>query len=87
MRAGSKKNHERDFFEMDRSVLIDQLKALKQNLRGAVTEIEMIAAEAVFDKRLSAQLKLKARALNRTAESLNTLGKVLARAKFPKPRK
>jgi hypothetical protein len=87
MRAGSKIDSEREFFEIDRSVLIDQLRVLKENLRGALTEIEMVAAETVFDKRLSAKLKRRARALNRTAERLDVLSKVLAGAKFPKPGK
>jgi hypothetical protein len=87
MRSRSKIRSESDFLKIDRSVLVGQLKALKQNLRSALTEIEMVAAETVFDKRLSAQLKRRARALNRTAERLDALGKVLARAKFPKPNK
>ncbi|MGA7869327.1 MAG: hypothetical protein WCA22_00370 [Candidatus Binatus sp.] len=83
MRPGSKIDSERDCFEIDRSVLIGQVKALKLTIRNALTEIEMIAAENVFDKPLSAKLKRKARALNRMAQRLDVLGNVLTRAKFP----
>ncbi len=87
MRPGSKISSQRDFFEIDRSVLIGQVTALTLTIRGALTEIAMVADENVFDKRLSAKLKRKARELNRTAERLDALSKVLARARFPKPRK
>jgi hypothetical protein len=87
MRPGSEINSERDFFEIDRSVLIRQVKALRITVRRALTEIEMIAAENVFDKRLSAKLTRKARELSRMAERLEALSKVLTRAKFPKPKK
>jgi hypothetical protein len=83
MRPGSKINSARDFFEIDRSVLIRQVKALRLTISGALTEIAMVAAENVFDKRLSAKLARKARELNRMAERLDVLSKVLARAKFP----
>ena len=87
MRPGSKINSERDFFEIDRSVLIRQVKALKLTIRGTLTEIAMVAAENVFDKPLSAKLTRKARELSRMAERLDALSIVLARAKFPKPPK
>ncbi|MGH7923899.1 MAG: hypothetical protein ACREQH_04820 [Candidatus Binatus sp.] len=43
----------------------------------------MVAAENIFDQRLSAQLDRKARALNRMARRLDRLGRILVRAKFP----
>jgi len=86
MRPESKISSERDFFEIDRSVLIGQVKSLRLTIRGALTEIAMVADENVFDKRLSAKLKRKARALNRMAQRLDALSKVLARAKLPKPK-
>jgi hypothetical protein len=87
MRPGSKITSERDFFEIDRSVLIGQVRALRLTIRGAITEIEMVAEENVFDKRLSAKLKRRARELDRMAERLDALSKLLASAKFPKPKK
>ena len=87
MRPGSKIENERDFFEFDRSVLIGQLKAVQLKVRNAVNEIAMLAAENVFDKQLSAKLKRKARDLDRMTRRLDDLGRVLARAKFPRVRK
>ena len=87
MRPGSKIENERDFFEFDRSVLIGQLKAVQLTVRNAVNEIAMLAAENVFNKQLSAKLKRKARDLDRTARRLDDLGRLLARAKFPHPKK
>ena len=87
MRPGSKLKNERDFFEFDRSVLITQLDAILLTVRSAVTELAMLAAENVFDKPLSVKLKRKARDLDRMARRLDDLGKVLARAKFPRLRK
>ncbi len=87
MRPGSKIESERDFFEFDRSTLIGQLNALRLTVRNAMTEIALVAAENVFDPPLSAKLKRKARALERVAQRLDDLGKVLARARFPRVRK
>jgi hypothetical protein len=87
MRPGSETNSERDFFEIDRSVLIGRVKALRLTIQGALNEIAMVAAENVFDKGLSAKLTRKARELSRMAERLDALSKVLARAKFPRPPK
>jgi hypothetical protein len=44
----------------------------------------MLAAESVFDRPLSEKIKRKARNLDRMARRLDDLGKVLARAKFPR---
>lgn len=83
MKPGSKTNGERDYFEIDRSVLVAQLDALQRAVRDALIEIAMVAAENIFDQRLSAQLDRKARALNRMARRLDRLGRILVRAKFP----
>jgi hypothetical protein len=84
MRPGSKLKGERDFFEFDRSVLISQLDAILLTVRSAVTDLAMLAAESVFDRPLSEKIKRKARNLDRMARRLDDLGKVLARAKFPR---
>jgi len=87
LRPGSKQKSERDFFEFDRRVLIDQVKNLQLIINRVLTEISTVAAENVFDKHLSARLKRKARTLDRMARRLDDLGKVLSRAKFPRLRK
>jgi hypothetical protein len=87
MRPGSKIESERDFFEFDRRILIDQVKALLATIRSASKEISMVAAENVFDQPLSAKLKRKARVLDRIARELDDMSKVLARAKFLRVRK
>jgi DNA-binding transcriptional regulator GbsR (MarR family) len=84
LRPGSKFENERDFFEFDRSVLITQLDAILLTGRSAVTDLAMLAAESVFDRPLSEKIKRKARNLDRMARRLDDLGKVLARAKFPR---
>ena len=68
---------------MDRSVVARQLRDLWRANEDTATELEMIAAENVFDKRLSATLARKARALHRMAKSMKELHLVVARARFP----
>jgi hypothetical protein len=87
MRPGSTKDGERDFFEIDRNILIGQVNALVLIIENVMTELAMVAAENVFDKPLSAKLKVKARAMARMAQRLNDLSKVLARAKSPRTRR
>jgi len=83
MRAGSRIASARDLFELDRGALFGQVQALLLSVRNAATEIAMVANEGVFDKRLSAHLKRKARILNREARKLEAIGATIARAKFP----
>jgi hypothetical protein len=87
VRAGSKIDSARDLFQFDRDALLGQLEALLLVIRNAATEIAMVAAENVFDRRLSAELKRKARQLNREARRLETIGSAIARAKFPPKKK
>ena len=84
MKSRSKTGGDRDLFEIDRSVLLNQLNALRLTVRNALTELAMIAAENVFDKPLTAKLKQNALALNRMDARLDALAKVLARAKPPR---
>ncbi len=81
MKSRSKTGGDRDLFEIDRSVLLNQLNALRLTVRNALTELAMIAAENVFDKPLTTKLKQNALALNRMDARLDALAKVLARAK------
>jgi hypothetical protein len=81
MKSRSKTGGDRDLFEIDRSVLLNQVNALRRTVRNALTELGMIAAENVFARPLTAKLKKNALALNRMAARLDALTKVLARAK------
>jgi hypothetical protein len=83
-KRGSKIASARDLFEIDRDALFGQLQALLLAVRNTSTEITMIAAESVFDRRLSAELRGKARLLNREARRLEAIGAAIARAKFPR---
>jgi hypothetical protein len=87
MKPRSKTGRDRDLFEIDRSVLLGQVNALRPTVRKALTELAMIAAENVFDNPLTAKLRQNALALNRLAARLDALTKVLARAKLPAARK
>ena len=87
MKSRSKTGGDRDLFEIDRSILLNQVNALKLPVRNALTELAMTAAENVFDKPLTAKIKQNARALKRMATRLDALARVLARAKLPASRK
>lgn len=81
MKPRSKTGRDRDLFDIDRSILLGQVNALRRTVRNALTELAMIAAENVFTKPLTAKLKQNALALDRMTARLDTLTKVLARAK------
>ena len=87
MKSRSKTGGDRDLFDIDRSILLNQVNALKRTVRNALTELAMIADENVFDKPLTAKLKHNALALNRMGARLQALAEVLARAKLPASRK
>src|SRR5271154_1691996 len=87
MKSRSKTGGGRDLFDIDRSILLNQVNALKLTVRNALTELAMIAAENVFDQPLTAKLKQNALALKRMGARLDALARVLARAKLPAPRK
>jgi len=87
MKSRSKTGGDRDLFEIDRSILLNQVNALKRTARNALTELAMIADENVFDKPLTTKLKQNALALNRMRARLEALAKVLACAKLPASRK
>jgi len=87
MKSRSKTGGDRDLFEIDRSILLNQVNALKRTVRNALTELAMIADENVFDQPLTTKLKQNALALIRMGVRLDALARVLARAKLPAPRK
>lgn len=80
-------DNQRRCFEIDRKVVARQLKALQLAITDGATEMEMVAAESVFDTRLSSLLKRSARSLHRTVQGLNVLRLAVARARFPRVRK
>lgn len=80
-------DNQRRCFEIDRKVVVRQLQALQSAITDGATEMEMVAAESVFDTRLSTLLKRSARSLFRTARSLNVVRLAVVRARFPRVRK
>ena len=87
MGPGSKIDSARDAFEIDRKALLRQVKALLRTIREASTELAMLAAENVFDQRVSAALEQRARTLRRASRKLDGIGDALSKAKFPKARR
>jgi hypothetical protein len=73
-----------EYFEMDRSTVLEQLQNLRRTIDEGAKEMEMVAAERVFDKSLSRLLEGRARSLHRTAKDLNSLLRSVARAHIPR---
>jgi hypothetical protein len=71
------------YFEIDRSTVLHQLQNLMRAIERGAEDIEMVAAEGVFDKSLSRALQRGARQLRRTAKDLNALLSSVARASYP----
>lgn len=72
-----------EYFELDRSTVLAQLQYLQRTIDEGAREMEMVAAEGVFDKSLSRLLEGRARSLHRTAKDLNSLLRSVARAHIP----
>jgi hypothetical protein len=84
MGPGSKIDSARDAFEIDRKAFLRQVRALLRTIHDASTELAMVAAENVFDKRVSAALEQKARTMRRAVQKLDSIGDALSQAKFPR---
>jgi hypothetical protein len=82
MGPGSKIESERGLFEIDRKALLREVQTLLSTILNTSTEIAMVAAENVFDRRTSSALKRNAGALHRTAQRLEAMGVAVARAKI-----
>lgn len=83
-RGSSKRpNDTLKYFEIDRSTMLAQLQNLRRTIDEGAEEMEMVAAERVFDKSLSRLLESRARRLHRTAKDLNSLLRSVARAHIP----
>ena len=85
-RADSSKlpNDALEYFEIDQSVVLGQLQNLRRAIEEGAEELEMVAAERVFDKSLSRALERRARQLQQTAKDLNSLLRSIASAHLPR---
>jgi len=89
MLRGKKRPHKRatneiTYFEIDRATVARELQNLKSAIEEGAKQIEMVAAERVFDQSLSRELVRRARKLQLVARDLNGLLKLVARAHMPK---
>jgi len=82
--AGKRPDFALTWFEIDRSSMAGQLRNLRRAIEESATEMEMVAAERVFSKSLSRALTRRARTLQRAANDLNHLLRLVARAQIPK---
>lgn len=74
-------------FEADRTMVVRQLKAVRNAIEDGASEMKLIGVEKVFDQHLSKVLTGEARALQRIAQELNQLRREVARARFPQTKK
>jgi hypothetical protein len=74
---------QREIFEIDRSNLVLQLRTIRRAINEGAEEMEMVAIEQVFVKRVSQALIRNARKLYRVAEDLNGLQRLIERAHVP----
>jgi hypothetical protein len=71
------------YFRLDRSVVVGQLNSLSRVLSAEALQIEMVAAEGVFNKSFSSRLARLALSLQRFAKELNAMRKEAARQRSP----
>jgi hypothetical protein len=71
------------YFRLDRSVVVGQLNSLSRVLSAEALQIEMVAAERVFNKSFSSRLARLALSLQRFAKELNAMRKEAARQRSP----
>jgi hypothetical protein len=74
---------QREIFEIDRTNLVRQLRTVRRAINESAEEMEMVAIEQVFVKRVSQALIRTARKLYRGAEDLNGLQRLIERAHAP----
>jgi hypothetical protein len=77
--------NQQEIFEIDRSNLVLQLRTIRRAINESAEEMEMVAIEQVFVKRVSQALIRTARKLYRGAEDLNDLQRLIERAHPPRP--
>ena len=73
-----------DLFEIDRSNLVLQLRAVRRAISESAEEMEMVAIERVFVEPVSQALTRTARKLYRITKELNGLHRAVERARPPK---
>ena len=71
-------------FEIDRTTVTLQLRNLRRAVDEGAMEMDMVAAERVFDKALSHALIRSARKLHSIVTELDALLRLVARAHLPK---
>jgi hypothetical protein len=81
--ARKRTDNELTYFEIDRSTVAREVQTLKSAIEEGAKQIEMVAAERVFDQSLSRELVRRARKLQLVARDLNGLLKLVARARMP----
>ena len=74
---------QREIFEIDRSNLVRQLRTIRRAINESAEEMDMVAIEQVFVKRVSQALIRSARKLYGVAEDLNGLQRMIERAHPP----
>jgi hypothetical protein len=70
-------------FEADRSAMARELHILRRQIEECAIEIEMVAAEGVFDRSLSRALMRRAQKLRLVARDLTNLLGLVERARVP----
>jgi hypothetical protein len=75
--------NESTYFEIDRSVVLGHLAELQRTVDEGATQLEMVAAEEVFDKGLSRAFTRKAEKLHAIARDLKSLLRSVAKAQIP----
>ena len=69
---------EERYLKADRRTELAHLRALQSAIRGGAGQMEMAAAEGIFDQRISELFLRNARELRRVARELNQLQRVVA---------
>jgi predicted ATP-dependent protease len=75
-------NSESTYFEIDRSTVSTELRALQRTIKEGAKQIDMVAAERVFDQSLSRALVRRARKLHLVARDLSGLIRLVGLARF-----
>ena len=73
-----------EIFEIDRSNLTLQLRAIRRAINESAEEMEMVAVEKVFVASVARALTRTARKLYRVSEDLHGLHRMVERARLPK---
>jgi hypothetical protein len=74
-------------FETDRSIVARELRSLQRATEEGAKQIDMVAAERVFDEPLSRALIRRARGLHLIARDLTSLLRLVAQAHIPPQRR